>query len=375
MGNGYRKDAASRLCTDVSGLSTGRTVSDSTFKMPKHIAVVCGVCATRMTPPSKHAGRRVKCPDCETMCPIPTVEQLKKRHREEQLAAPTQPQDHDPYDLKAPDETLEPPPQGRFRTISEIKRREIPDPPKSLFFSSVFEFPFLSKGTLVRWSFISLGFSFVGFLGWLGVYMMQWGFVAAIAAGTSILGVAIIGLISAGYAASCGFAILQETAAGVNRIEEWPDEGWRDGIFEFFLVLWLHAVSGFFCYVIAVLAQPLTDSLFVVLLPLHAFAFPLVLIAAMDSDSAWLPWSSMAMRSLKRLPGIWFLFYLISVVVVCLLGGLWTLLAMNASFAAGLTFGPVVATMVFVYARLMGRLAWKIGDDASEEMDQELAEL
>ena len=48
---------------------------------------------------------------------------------------------------------------------------------------------------------------------------------------------------------------------------------------------------------------------------------------------------------------------------------------MNASFAAGLTFGPVVATMVFVYARLMGRLAWKIGDDASEEMDQELAEL
>ncbi len=83
----------------------------------------------------------------------------------------------------------------------------------------------------------------------------------------------------------------------------------------------------------------------------------------------------MAMRSLKRLPGIWFLFYLISVVVVCLLGGLWTLLAMNASFAAGLTFGPVVATMVFVYARLMGRLAWKIGDDASEEMDQELAEL
>jgi len=68
--------------------NTGRTVSDSTFKKPKYIAVVCGVCATRMTPPSKHAGRRVKCPDCETMCPIPTVEQLKERHRDEQLAEP-----------------------------------------------------------------------------------------------------------------------------------------------------------------------------------------------------------------------------------------------------------------------------------------------
>jgi len=309
------------------------------------------------------------------MCPIPTVEQLKERHRDEQLAAPAEPEKHDPYDLRAPDETLEHPPQGRFRTISEIKRREIPDPPKSLFFSSVFEFPFLSKGAIVRWGLTSLGFSFVGLLGWLGAYMMEFGFVAAIAAGTSILGVAVIGLISAGYAASCGFAILQETAAGVNRIEEWPDEGWRDGIFEFFLVLWLHAVSGFFCYVIASLARPLTDSLFVVLLPLHAFAFPLALISAMDSDSAWLPWSSMAMRSLKRLPGIWLLFYLISVVVVCLLGGLWTLLAMNASLAAGLTLGPVVATTVFVYARLMGRLAWKIGEDASEEMDKELAEL
>lgn len=351
-----------------------RAVSDSSFKMPRYIPVVCGVCETRMTPPSKHAGRKIKCPDCETLCPIPTVEQLKVRYREELLSAPSQPEPHTPYDLQAPAETIEPT-HRVFGALSSIRREEMPDPPKSLFLTTVFDFPWRSKGALIRWGLVSAGFSIVGMLAWFVFYMVgEFHFVGAIAAGGALLGVAIVGLISAGYAASCSFSILQETAAGVNAIEVWPEEGWKDGIFEFVLVMWLHASSGFFCYVFAMLVQPLTGYLSPPLLAMHVLLFPLALISAMDSDSVWLPYSTMAMKSLLRLPGIWALFYLLSGAFLSLTCGAFVVLAVKVPFAAGLALGPFVATVVFIYVRLLGRLAWKIGEDASRE-DDELLEL
>jgi hypothetical protein len=359
---------------EIASTSAGRAVTESSFKTPKYIAVVCGVCETRMTPRSKHAGRKIKCPDCETLCPIPSVEQLEARHREELLSAPTQPEKLTPYDLQARAETIEPTHEV-FSALSSIRREEMPDPPKSLFFTTVFDFPWRSGGAFIRWSLVSSGFSIVGTLAWMAFYMVgEFQFVGAIAAGGAVLGVAVVGLISAGYAVSCGFSILQETASGVNAIEVWPEEGWKDGLFEFFQVLWLHAFSGFFCYVFALLVQPLTGFLMPPLLVVHALLLPLALISAMDSDSVWLPYSTMALQSLKRIPGIWALFYVLSAAFLCVTCGAFVALAMKAPLAAGLTLGPFVATVVFVYARLLGRLAWKIGEDASRE-DDELLEL
>ena len=351
----------------ASSREVGRAVSESSFKMPKYIAVVCGVCETRMTPPSKHAGRKIKCPDCETLCPIPSVEQLKVRHRDELLSAPTQPKEQTPYDLQARAETIEP--TYRFFTArSSIRREEMPDPPKSLFFTTVFDFPWRSRGALVRWSCVSAGFTIVGTLAWLVFYLLEsFGFVGAIAAGGAVLGVAVIGLISAGYATSCGFSIMQETASGVNAIEVWPDEGWKDGIFEFFQVLWLHAVSGFFCYAFALLVQPLTVYLVPPLLAVHALLFPLALISAMDSDSVWLPYSTMVLQSLRRLTLTWGLFYVLSSALLCTSGAAFVFLAVKVPLAGGVALGPFVATTVFVYTRLLGRLAWKIGEDASRD--------
>lgn len=349
-------------------------MSESSFQMPKYIAVVCGVCGTRMTPPAKYAGRKVKCPDCETMCPIPTAEQIEARYRDELLSAPARPESHEPYGLQAPSETIEPT-HNVFRELSSIRHEEIPDPPKSLFFETVFEFPWRSRGTLLRWSLVSIGFSLVGMLAWLVFYLIdEFGSAGAIAAGGAILGVAVIGLISAGYAASCGFSILQETAAGINVIEVWPEEGWKDGIFEFFQVLWLHAVSGFFCYVFAMLVLPLTGYLTPPLLAVHALLFPLGLISAMDADSVWLPYSTMALRSLRRLTREWAVFYGLSAAFLCVTCGAFFVLAVRLPLAAGITLGPFIASVVFIYARLLGRLAWKIGIDASGD-DEEVADL
>lgn len=357
----------------MSFQSAGRSVSDSSFKMPSHVAVVCGVCGTRMTPRSKHAGRKIKCPDCETMCPIPTLEQIKARHREAMLAAPAQPEDHEPYDLQAPAETLEPT-HNVFRELSSVRREDVPnDPPRFLFFSTVFEFPWRSRATLGRWSLVAVGFSIVGIMAWGALYMLAaFGFLGAISAGFLLLGVAVIGLISAGSGCAYGYAILQETAAGVDEIEVWPEAGWRDGIFEFMQLLWLHATSGFFCYLFALLVQLLTDSLWPPLLAMHVLLFPLALIMAMDSDSAWLPWSTMALKSLRKLPGQWALFYVLSGLLLAGAGWGYFALAEKASLSAGCLLGPVVASVGFIYARLLGRLVWKIGEAASLEDDVDL---
>lgn len=340
---------------------------DPSFQVPETVPVVCGVCGTRMTPRSKFAGRKVRCPDCETLCLIPTLEQIQQRQCDELLAAPTQPQHQSPYRLQEPVETVRPT-FSVFSQLASIRGQEISEPPDSLFFSSVFDFPWRSRGTFVRWTLVSSGFSVVGLLIWLSFFLFhEFGFPGAIAAGSTILGVAVIGLLSTGFAASCSHFILQETAAGVHVLEDWPAEGWRDGIFDAALILWLHATSGFFCYVFGRIVQELTGSLMPPLLALHVLLFPLTLIFSMDSESAWFPYSGIAMRSLKRLARTWFQFYVVSGIFLLVTCGVYTLLAVREPFAACLVLGPFAGTVVFIYSRLVGRMAWKISEDASEQ--------
>lgn len=345
-------------------------MADSVPQIPKHVPVVCGVCGTRMTPKTKHAGRKVRCPDCETLCPIPTVEQIQQRLEEERLSASAEPEQHEPYELREREETIEPSTRV-FSKLAEIRQddEEI-IPPDSLFTSNVFQFPWNSTDTLLRWCFSSVGLTITGLMGWLALAMLaELGFAGAIFVGFLILGVAVVGLIAAGYVSACCFAILQETAAGVNEIKVWPEAAWRDGLFDFVLIAWLHASSGFFCYAFAFLCRPVVGSLTPVIAVTHTLIFPVALISAMDSDSPWFPWSPMTMQSLKKLPGVWFSFYVLTGTAVGIsIGGL-VALASVWPFGTALFLGPVLASAAFIYCRLVGRMAWKIGDEATKELE------
>jgi len=318
-----------------------------------------------MTPLSRHAGRKVRCPDCETLCPIPTIEQIRERLRDELLSAPARPSGQTPYRLQEQSDTVQPT-YRVFTQLASIHREALPEPPESLFFSAVFNFPWRSWSAFVRWAMVSIGFSLVGLMLWMSLYLLrEYGFLGAIAGGSAILGVAVIGLLACGFAASCGLFILQETAAGVDVIDDWPADGWRDGLFDAVLILWLHATSGFFCYLFGLIMSPLTGSLMPPLLALHVLLFPLTLVSAMDSESAWLPYSGRVIRSLYRLARTWFLFSVISGFFLLAVGGGYLLLVEKLPFVGALALGPFAGTVVFIYSRLVGRVAWKIGDEFS----------
>jgi len=324
-----------------------------------------------MTPLSRHAGRKVRCPDCETLCAIPTIEQIQERLRDESLSAPARVQDPTPYRLQEQPDTAQPT-YRVFTQLASIRRETLPAPPESLFFSSVFSFPWRSWSAFVRWTLVSLGFSLVGLMFWLSFYLLrEYGFLGAIAAGSMILGVAVVGLLASSLAASCSLFILQETAAGMDVLDEWPAEGWRDGIFDAMLLLWLHATSGFFCYLCGLAVSPLTGSFLPPLLLLHVLLFPLTLISAMDSESVWLPYSGTVLRSLKRLARTWFLFYVISGIFLLATGGVYVLLLEKQPFAGALLLGPFAGAVVLIYSRLVGRMAWKIGEEFSEPEDSD----
>ncbi len=350
-------------------------------EIPAHFGVNCGVCGTRVTPPSKYAGRRVKCPDCETPIPIPTIEQYLARQRDQELMAPIQPEDQEPYAMQAAVER----PAVRLTYTSEksiirrFKHRKPPKPPKWVFFSDVFNLPWQTKTTALRWCWLSGGLSFSGLLGALSAFIIQdAGFAGMIAALFFVMAQAWFSAWSFAYAASCSFSIIQDTASGLKIVEGWPDGGFRDWMFDFLTTLYVVFVSGFVAFVVA---SPL-DLVFEPLLPqlagtnahlflIHGLLFPVAFLGALDAPSIWLPFTGTVTRSLLRIPHCWLLFYvLLAVVWGIVFAAVFPLLIYMTWFGA-LVGGPILAGALFISARLLGRLAWQIGEDASRVDDDE----
>jgi hypothetical protein len=97
------------------------------------------------------------------------------------------------------------------------------------------------------------------------------------------------------------------------------------------------------------------------------FIFPLFLLASMEADTLLTPYSAVIFGSvLKGFLG-WLMVYLESLLMLGFTAGL---LAAGLYFAPLLTIllaAPLLATVVFIEARLYGRLAWHIGQ---AEMDR-----
>lgn len=339
-------------------------MSDST-DTPEYLAAICGVCGTRVTPKAKHAGRKVKCPDCYTPIPIPTLEQHQQRRAEEVLHKPIQPKQTTGYTLR---EQIEiPEPRMSFaREQARIRRVKRPKPPKSTFFSNVFEFPWKTSDALSRWICLTIGLTLNGLIWSINMWMLnEYGSGGMIGVGFFLLAQIAFATWSLAYAASCSFAIIQDTASGLHQIEGWSDEGLRDWMSELVAALCAFLVSGFVSYIPAKLLSygigVLTPQLFLI----HALLFPAALLSSLDSRSLLLPWSDMIFRSLSRIPGHWLLCYFLIGLIWVSVGGVLLAAALFSYWLGGLLSGPLLASAIFISARLLGRLGWKIGDDAS----------
>jgi hypothetical protein len=342
--------------------------SSSSKKKDTYIAAYCKVCNTRVTPKAKFAGRRIKCPDCFTSIQIPTLEEHRAQQEAAKLREPRQPEKHEPYSLNAPTEAPELPPVRIFEEQAKIRNvRQRPKPPKRPFLSNVFQFPWSDGGTLARWGMISGGLSLAGLFAALILMLVSKGGLGGAIPGLFLVTAQMVVLTwTLSYTSSCAFTIIQDTSAGLNKVEGWPEGGVREWIADLMIVVYVFFASGFVSYLIAYPFQPITGMIGPPTLIIHGILFPPAILSALDANSILLPYSEMTLRSLGRIPGKWLQMLGLSFCVWLAAAGLLTPMMLFSPVLAGFAVGPIITTAIFISARLIGRQAWLIGEDASK---------
>ncbi len=241
-----------------------------------------------------------------------------------------------------------------------------------------FGFPW-SSGAVMRWLLIAVWATVAGWLAHVAAAMgidqafgadsMHHTFVAILAA----LGAVVTGVACAGVAAVHGLTILLETTAGNDRMENWPNVGlFLDWVSE----LWFLFNAALCSVALGLSLNWLLSGVFpareVTLAITVFFAFPILLLSTLETDSPFLPVSTVVLASLGRHGIAWLAFYFqaggllaaAAVTVSCLAPRLDPRLAIPL---AGLLFSAVV----MIYFRLLGRLAYYCSVEPEQEQLEE----
>lgn len=351
-------------------------MSDSSSSNKKtYIAANCKVCHTRVTPKAKFAGRRIKCPDCFTSIQLPTLDEYREKQAAAKLREPVQPEDQEPYALNAPIESPELPPVRIFDEQARIRNvRKRPKPPKRPFFSNVFQFPWSDPSTLARWGMISFGLAISGAIAVINFTLVSnsglFGAIPVLFLSVAQLAVTTWAM---SFASSCTLAIIQDSGAGLNKVEGWPEGGVREWMADLVTVVYVFFAAGFVSYLIALPLALLTGIMTPIVLVIHGILFPPTLLSALDADSVFFPYSEMTLRSFKRIPLAWMQMTVLIFGVWLAAAGAVTPLLLYYPIFGGAAAGPFVAAAIFISARLLGRQAWLVGEDASrvDKVDEE----
>jgi hypothetical protein len=328
-------------------------------ELPEYLTVVCPTCHARMHPRSEHAGKKVICPDCGKKLPIPTVEEVLAEIAAARRYLPT-PEEIGEYSVGEPVETARP--STRFlEKQAEIKSEPAaPPPPKWFLLSGVFTFPW-HRDVILRWIFLSCGFTLVGIIPTLafvltgGIGIGPW-LVMAFAA----LPMIWLFIWTGSYAAACCLQVLEDTAAGNATILEWPEPNWRDWAGQFFHLIYLGLMSAAPGYGIDRLLGGVSGYPGLATAASVWFAFPVCLLSSITSIFPWMPIAWPIVRSLVTSWWCWAAFFVES----ALLGAAWLVpLVIGLGAAPVVTMllnGPALAAVCLIYSRLLGRVAWHI---------------
>ncbi len=164
------------------------------------------------------------------------------------------------------------------------------------------------------------------------------------------------GILTIGYAASCSFSIIEGTSNGWDAFEVSPGIEWKEWIWSFAHITALAAQAGIIGYALELVCS--TDSWLPMVVGTVA-VFPLVLLGALAADGAWVPLAiGKTLQSFFQAGWAWGLFYLETTPMIAV----WTWLVKTQLAGRGpwlvpLYAGPLLATIILIYARLAGRLA------------------
>jgi hypothetical protein len=240
---------------------------------------------------------------------------------------------------------------GRRRMVSAAD--EPPPPPRLPMFTGVFTFPW-RLSVIAAWMFMSFGMIVAAWLVmlWFGPGADLMGNMSTRTFGAAACMSCIL---SFGYAVTCCLTIIEATSNGWDHIEvrtsiEWQEWAWNFGriatlmcqaAFVGEVFRWLDGSGAFF---------PLVVGTF--------FALPFVLLGALADGESWFPLGiKTILRSVSPLWWAWLMFYAEAAVVIW--GWVW--LTGNGlreePWLTPLYAAPLLAAVILIYARLLGRLA------------------
>lgn len=172
----------------------------------------------------------------------------------------------------------------------------------------------------------------------------------------TLVGLAIFGAYVLAHTARCFLLIVEQTTEGMDKID-WPRDPWTEWILRAahlagVVALWLVPV-GLALRVLGRTAPHAALVLWVALPTLFFWLlFPFNLLSAFSAVSPWMLFRWEVLRRMARRPAATALFYLLSAPVCLAAAGI-----LCVGLAGG--FGwilALLATVVFLYARLLGRL-------------------
>lgn len=320
----------------------------------KVIPVVCSLCGTRMHATLDLVGRKMACPDCNTATIVP-------RYVEKKEVKPPTPGDYGVGAATRPE----------YRQMKEDYRQgkppdaEGPDKPRpnldvalaDLTRGSKFWWMFSFLGTpeaWVRWSILAVVGSGAALVLDVASVMLARGGLFGLLVGLMVgLSGWIIGFIALWKTVAGGLTVLEDTAEGNRKVENWPETTFTWEIEPLYVLFacGIGAVPGFLMYRLLGVG-PLVAPAGVFLIS------PIALMGMLETGSLVNPFSPVVWRSVFSDWWAWLLFYFSSAAVL-VASVVVTAVAYGVVGSLGsIVVGPVVVTTVWVYFRLLGGLAW-----------------
>lgn len=340
---------------------------------PEFLSIRCESCQARLRIRLKLAGTVGTCPKCRSQISIPIPPEID-------FELPQSPGDQPPlaadggYQLAEgldyqPDDSPEPlpvglqqpaPAAGYLDQLGQVRQTKRDPPPKLLYFSGVFNFPWYPK-VWPRWVFLVLGGTAASLIPLAALTFLE------SSSGYAGVGLAFfalpqiwITLWTGSYAAACGMQVFEDTAAGNDKVTAWPEPNWREWV-------WLLLYLGYVVFmVLAVaygvgLACGVSGSDMLLTIALTEFVlFPISLLSVLEANSILILISPNLALSLIRKPGSWLVFYLLTGGLFAVwFGTLWMVIKVSWVLLI-LANGLFYATVALIWFRLLGRLAWSI---------------
>lgn len=349
---------------------------------PKYIAVTCQRCETLMYATEQQVGQTVTCPDCgrkETV-PAPRTPKAKASPLVSDADTPRLDPDSVPFERpSAYTEELrrkveeEERSSAYGRALEEARRtgkpmkvdvRGRPIMPRQPLLSGIL--PFMISAHVPEW-WIALSLAFLAG-GYLISEALIWGGLGGLAAISALIFFIFGSIITflTGSVAACVFkAIVVESSEGSDRVENWGTRYVADWFPEMLFMMTAVFISTFPG---AAIARLIGGDLLVQYLfgaAGAAVVFPIVYLSQLDFNSPWGVLSGRILASIAKCLGSWILFYIETglIIAACLGVGIW---AAKSGVYPVLPF-PVYVAALLLYARILGRLAWRVAEAMAVE--------